>query len=153
MKTMLALLTSLLLLISCSSDDPIVSEDHFIFGTTYGYCIGNCTHLFKYEGGEVFEDEMERFFGEDLVFSETNKPDIVPIAEELLNAFPQELIDSDQETYGCPDCADQGTIFLQREFGDNVRSWYIDTRAQDDWSKELKDFHKLISDRLGQIVN
>jgi hypothetical protein len=138
---------------SCSDDNELSQNDFFIFGTTYGFCFGNCTHLYKYENDQVFADEMDRFELENLVFSNENQPEIVSIAEELLDQFPSELLNSTEERYGCPDCHDQGTIFLQRKIGQDVQSWYLDTEVQEEWSKKLRDYHKLLTDRMSKIIN
>ena len=74
------------------------------------------------------------------------------ILSQLADNFPRVLLNSDQETYGCPDCADQGTIFLQRKIDDQIRSWFIDTRVQDDWPKELKEYHTLLKSKIDGLI-
>ena len=106
--------------------------DQLIFGTYYGECIGNCTFLFKIENCEVFEDDMEWFYGEDLKF----KPDALTndeylIAEEALNKFPNDLWNEQVDSvFGIPDAYDQGGIFIQKITNGELKSWNLDTNEE-----------------------
>ena len=111
-RSIFSSLITLLLFVSCTEEETINQNDHLIFGTYFGFCIGNCAHLYKYENEQVFSDVVDRFTLDALIFSDDPEPDLVDTARELADNFPRVLLNSDQETYGCPDCADQGTIFL-----------------------------------------
>ena len=146
------LIINIVLFLACSKEgSPTDSNEYFIYGTSFGFCIGNCTHLFKLENGEVFPDVVDRLNVDELVFSVEADNDQLDVALRLHDAFPNILLDSDQDRYGCPDCADQGTIFIQRKIGDEVRSWFIDTRESKDWSDELKEYHSILKSNLGEI--
>ena len=127
-QSLYILLSILLISLGCTDNNESNLSDHptLIFGSSHGFCQGNCTHLFKYENGEVFRDEMDRFDLSNLVFSDSSDPDITSAAQNVLNNIPEELKLSDQETYGCPDCADQGTLFIQLTEDENTRQWYLD---------------------------
>ena len=137
----------------CTEDNQASQSDHppLIFGSNHGFCLGNCAHLFKYENGEVFRDEMDKL-EVNFVFSDTPDPELLESAQRILEDFPEELKVNSQETYGCPDCADQGTLILQLTEGDGTRRWYLDTRIQEDWSQDLKDFVDLLKKELEEII-
>lgn len=135
---------------SCS-DEEIIDDTVFIFGSTYGFCVGNCTHLFLYDGTTAYRDNMERYV-EPPTFSDISEADIASSAQLLLDEFPDLLKESSDERYGCPDCADQGTLFLRLQEGDGIRTWYLDTRVQEDWPKELAAYVVLLGQELGKII-
>ena len=139
---------------SCTDENELNANDHspLIFGSSHGFCQGNCTHLFKYENGQVFRDEMDRLDLDNLLFSNTPEEELLASAQKIFESLPEELKSNSQETYGCPDCADQGTLFLQLTEGDGSRQWFLDTRIQEDWSQELKDFVRLLKEELDEII-
>ncbi|MEE9373257.1 MAG: hypothetical protein V3V00_09415 [Saprospiraceae bacterium] len=142
-------------LISCSdADNPEIvnPEGTFIFGSYNGFCQGNCTHLFKYEEGEVFRDEMDKFEINKLMFSETSEAELTTVAQRIFEALPSVLTTSTQETYGCPGCADQSTLFVQMGLAEGTKTWYLDSFEQEDWPQELKDYVKLLVKELDTII-
>ncbi len=141
-----------LFLSSCAKEEIVNQDGSFIFGIYFGFCVDNCAHIYKYEDERVFPDIIDRFALDALIFSDDPDPDLVSTAKELADNFPSALLNSDQEIYGCPDCADQGTIFLQREANGQVRSWFIDTRIQDDWPEELKEYHMLLKLKIDGLI-
>ncbi len=125
--------------LSCEKEEdcctPLEAEEDrtLIFGTYFGFCLGDCTHLFKIEKGEVFPDQgIERLnVNEALTFS------AVPLsiedynkAKTLLDNFPEPLLDEEETTIGIPDAYDQGGIFLQLTENETVRSWYLDSNIE-----------------------
>ena len=141
-------------LFSCSDgdEDSEKTEETFIFGIFNGFCIGNCAHLFLFTDGEVFRDEIDKFELDSLVFSDIAAPNLTSVAENLLNNFPSILEESTTDTYGCPGCVDQGTLFLQQRDDDMVRSWFIDPMPQEDWPQELTEFVGLLKEDLNKII-
>ena len=140
---------------SCSEDNQSIAEleeSTFIFGSYNGFCQGNCAHLFKYENGEVFRDEMDRFDDSNLTFSSSAENDLVDVAKMLFSEFPEFLKESNQETYGCPGCLDQSTLYVRIGEGNSSQSWRLDSIEQEDWPRELKDYVKLLKTELEQII-
>jgi hypothetical protein len=126
----------LIAIVSCDKDETnqpceTFAEDHLIFGTYYGECIGNCSFLFKIKQCQVFEDDMEYYYNEELKF----KPDALSvdeytIAEEALMKFPDELWNEQDTVFGIPDAYDQGGIFIQRNLNGEIKSWNLDTNEE-----------------------
>ena len=103
--------------------------EYFIFGTAYGECIGDCAKIFQLEGGKLFADDgLEYFIYKDVVpFQTTSLPaEKIVIAEKLLEQFPTALLDEANGQIGCPDCRDQGVMFVKIKTGGQVRFWFID---------------------------
>ncbi|MGB0929904.1 MAG: hypothetical protein ACPGVB_03960 [Chitinophagales bacterium] len=133
----LSLLFCLFLIVSqtaCKEDEipdiPIEeSDDYLIFGTIYGECIGEeCVTLYKIQNSQIFEDNTEFVALGEIPFSETPLPQSkFNIAQELLVVFPSKLLTSEERTYGCPDCHDQGTVYIELEEEDIKTIWRIDT--------------------------
>jgi len=145
---------SLLLFTACTSDENEGEADHptIIFGVYHGFCQGDCAHLFKYENGEVFRDDINSFYQEEIGFSNESESALESRAKKVLDAFPESLKENTQETYGCPDCADQGGYFISLDIDGSSREWRLDTRPQEDWDDTLKDFTEILERELDEMI-
>lgn len=129
MKKSLFLL--LVLFLGCKKD-PVAkfAPDYVIFGTSYGECGGDCARLFKLENQNLYPDDGIEYLmqnGGDIPFMTQSLPaDKVALAESLKNQIPASLLDEPEEVLGCPDCRDQGTVYIETKTGDQVSRWYID---------------------------
>lgn len=140
-----------LLAAQCEKEDTqLLPEDEyseFIFGVAYGFCGGNCVHLFKMTDGNIYPDLMDKGNPEEATFSSVPLNDqkyqlAVPIREQ----FPEALFD-EKETIGCPDCADQGGYYIQLTRDGEVFKWRIDTQT-----KSLPDFLQDYAEKMGGVI-
>ena len=124
-----------ILFAGCKKEPPVIvvpeNADSFIFGTSYGYCFGtNCTRLFKLEGDKLFPDVDLNHLTYNMlgIFFQTESlpADKVMLAESLKIQTPATLLNEPEEIIGCPDCRDQGVIYIETRTGGQVRKWYID---------------------------
>jgi hypothetical protein len=106
----------------------IGSVDHFAFGTYYGHCLSNCTHVYKLEGNGLYPDLIDRGYPDTTIAYDTKSlsTDAVNSAKTLLKDFPADLL-KEKEQVGCPDCADHGGFYVEIKQGETTRSWRIDT--------------------------
>lgn len=123
------------LFLGCKKDPIVqVAPDRFIFGSAYGECIGDCARLFKLENQKLFPDDGVvhlSYNSDDHPFqSQDLAADKVALAESLLAQLPAGLMNETEAVIGCPDCHDQGTIFIETKTGDAVRRWYIDPDSE-----------------------
>lgn len=125
-----------------------------IFGRFSGFCNGDCFAVFKVDAKSLTEDETSEYFtGDDYVYapgralSDTE----YTMAKELLSSIPKELLTSDQQVYGCPDCADQGGYFLSFFYKGIEKSFRLDTRQTDDQSADLLTFKQKLSEVIQSI--
>ena len=118
---------ALLLLMSCATSDD-AQDEFLIFGSFHGFCVGNCTAIYKIENGELYEDNIDRAILDELSFKAAPLPRAqYNIAKDLLLNIPDELLMTNEETIGCPDCYDQGGYYVSLKSGDGFRSYRIDT--------------------------
>ena len=142
----------LLMLSSCEKEDLNLEEgDYLIFGETYGFCHGNCVHLFKIKGGEIFPDNIDKLHAEDISFQSTPLPfDKYQIASQLVDDFPQHLLENPNETFGCPDCTDQGRIYFELKQNRKVKVWQIDPFSHTQ-PEEIRDYIKTLQEVMAQV--
>ncbi|MDN5200173.1 hypothetical protein QQ008_02345 [Fulvivirgaceae bacterium BMA10] len=135
-KTLFLLMISTFLLIniSCQEQDCCVSPekeskiDMLIFGKYAGFCMGNCTRLFKIEGNKLFADDVDRGVPDEVPFQSNPLSDAqYQKAKELISNFPTSLITSSEKTFGCPDCADQGGFYIEVKYDGKIHKWNVDT--------------------------
>ncbi len=131
--------------------DPTEQIDYLIFGISYGFCPSNCTHLYKLENEELFADDIDIGIPNPVPFLPTPLPDTkYQLAKDLLTTFPSDLLQSNQAVYGCPDCSDQGTVYIELKYSGTVRSWRLDpldvgqTQAIIDYRKKIEDLKNLL---------
>lgn len=155
MKIFITILIFLALIFtSCSESDKSVQVDKFdylIFGHFRGECEGEeCVETFKLTEDKLYKDTLDDYRGENLDFFELSS-DIFQQVRDLKDYFPNELYSSRGEMIGCPDCRDQGGIFIQYSENGIVESWRIDT----DKSKipsYLHDFIDKVKEKI-RLIN
>ncbi|HRW98728.1 MAG TPA: hypothetical protein P5280_04525 [Cyclobacteriaceae bacterium] len=137
---------------SCKDDsDPASRDGYFVFGEAYGFCAGDCAHFYKIEGGKLFRDNIERYGVDMPTFNDVpDDQSNYDLAESLVNSFPKYLINNANQTFGCPDCADQGGYHLYLQNGTEILFWHIDTFA-DNQPEEIRPYVAQLREILVQL--
>ena len=145
-----------LLLAACNSNDEGFEDtDVFIFGTYFGHCFGNCSHIYKLEHKKLYSDEVDYLFPNDeLQFSsepimEQSKIDL---AIEIQQAFPAILLMSTDTVWGCPDCADQGGYYFEWKSELINRRWFVDTNSEE-LDAEVHQYLLDLNEKLQRIID
>jgi hypothetical protein len=152
---------SLLCLLSCKPNvpDPDIglpvvncplidgADDYLIFGTHHGFCHGNCTNLYKLTTTALFQDDVDGRFIEPMTFSKTAmSKENFALTAALCVKFPLESTNALDVTIGCPDCHDQGTVYVELKRGAVIRKWRIDPDQSDTIPMDIQAYAKLIKD-------
>jgi hypothetical protein len=139
---MLVLLS--LMTLSCSKD--IVCDcqggEYFIFGHFYGECVGEaCIETFKIQGGKLSEDTRDRYPGADPFDWKALPDDKYQLVKDLPATLPSELLAKSDQTFGCPDCADGGGLYIEVFQDGKKHSWWIDKikAGQPDYLHDFTD--------------
>jgi hypothetical protein len=113
--------------------DCLPQTEWLIFGRYHGKCVGDCAHFYKLTPNALFKDDIERFqIAENVSFVTTPMPESkFQKARVLLTEFPYALLGEDADTFGCPDCADQGGYYLELRREGKTYRWRIDTREEE----------------------
>lgn len=128
MKIKLIPLFGLLLLLSFCKKDEALQADSFVFGSAYGFCVGDCATFFLIESNKLYPDSIEKYYNDFLRFKKNPlSDDNYILAKTLMNNFPKYLGDNPNKTFGCPDCADQGGIHIQVTNDGETKTWHLDT--------------------------
>ncbi|MBY5958531.1 hypothetical protein KUV50_10335 [Membranicola marinus] len=118
---------ALLTWVSCSKEGvELKANDFLIFGRFYGECRGkDCVKMFKLTSDQLLEDTADSYLATEFDFVPLSN-DKYQQVKDLMNAIPGQLLNEEEDTIGCPDCADQGGLYI--EFSDNgkTNSWRID---------------------------
>lgn len=106
--------------------DPALTGDYFAFGVAHGFCINNCADFFLIKKNKLYPDDMEHFWGK-LTFKNTPLPaQKYESANNLKINFPVYLRQHPDTTFGCPDCVDQGRIYIEIKEKGDIMFWNID---------------------------
>jgi hypothetical protein len=134
MKQLFPLLLFLTAVASCNKEPSqqskketdLASPAFFSFGASYGFCVGDCANFYLIEKQQIFPDDM-KILQKPLIFKSTalNNEKYL-IAKPLIDSFPAYLINNPDTTFGCPDCYDQGAIYLELKNEEGVKYWNID---------------------------
>ncbi len=115
--------------ISCKKDNSriVIDDKNFlIFGHFYGECLEEgCVETYKLTDKKIFEDTIDDYSGKNLNFVELNK-DKFERVNDLIDFFPNELLNTNETVFGCPDCADGGGLFIQYSENGRLKTWRID---------------------------
>jgi hypothetical protein len=139
---------------SCDAltDSSQKQTDYLIFGHFYGQCVGDeCVVNFKVtDGGDLYKDENDAYAGVgDFSFKKLPSENF-ELAEEIRSSIPQKLLSSESQTFGCPDCADQGGVLIQVSEDGNEKKWKID-QDKDNIPAYLHDFVDEVNATIREI--
>ena len=143
----------MLLNISCDNNDEfeLNETNYLIFGHFYGFCIGeSCVEIFKLTDEKLYEDTTDNYSGEDLNFIQLGNDKFEQV-KDLADIFPNQLLTDNTSTFGCPDCADGGGLFIQYSENGNIKSWRID-QVEGNVPAYLHDFMDAVNEKIG-IIN
>jgi len=148
-QTAMYLLVISSVFLSCKKSNSS-GENSLEFGVSYGECINDCASFYRIADGKLYVDSMlSRNFEEKLLFKSTPlTQEKYLIARELENNFPVYLESNPEKRFGCPDCFDQGAIFIKRSKRGVIRTWNIDPT---DHLDEIAPFVQQIISTLQQL--
>lgn len=136
---------------SCKEEEPRqYAGDYLIFGHFYGECLGeSCVRMFKLEDDYLLEDlqdGLKRPYNFETGYRVLPQADFER-ASVLLDVFPNQLLNEPDTTFGCPDCADQGGLYIEYRRGDTHGIWSID-QDQEEVPTYLHEF----TDRVNETI-
>lgn len=126
-----------ILLGGCKDISPSSAPDgdYIVFGSFYGECFGEqCVEIFKYEGGVLSEDSLDRYPSitempyNGKYYKIANK--YPAELRELLAEIPSELLASQPSVFGMPDAHDQGGMIIQLKVDGQVKYWLLDNLTE-----------------------
>lgn len=155
MKKRLLIVSLIGIILSCSSDDDkiTINEQNFlIFGHFYGMCVGeSCVETFKLTDKKLFEDTIDNYSGQNLAFIELENEKFEQV-KNLVDFFPNQLLNENETIFGCPDCADGGGLFIQYSENGVVKSWRID-QNKNNVPTYLHNFIDKVNEKIALINN
>jgi hypothetical protein len=72
--------------------------------------------------------------------------------KNLVDFFPNQLLNKSETVFGCPDCADGGGLFIQYSESGNLKSWRID-QSKNNVPTYLHNFIDKVNEKIGLINN
>jgi len=143
---------SLMIISSCEKNNifPLDNDSYLIFGHFHGECLGEtCIETFKLTENKLYEDSKDLYSNTSFNFVklEESKFDLV---KDLVDYFPEQLLDEKEERFGCPDCLDQGGLFIQYSDNGNVKSWRID-KIKSEVPEYLHEFIDKVNEKIALI--
>ena len=125
--------TILLLLHSCAEDDVSKIPDYLVFGHFYGFCIGeSCIQIYKLENDKLYMDTSHQYprYDEFYLGAYVEMEDsLFGLVNDLRDHFPEQLLYEQDTVFGCPDCADQGGLYIEYKSDNIHKYWIIDQFA------------------------
>jgi len=104
------------------------------------------------QDGQVFADNMDYYMYEN-VFSFNATP--LPQAKyysamQAMNAFPAYMTGNPNQTWGCPDCHDQGGFHFAMSENGVVHYWHVDTDVNEQPAL-IRAYMVQVNDILNQL--
>lgn len=135
---------------SCKKD-PRVNQDYFAFGDAHGHCITDCARFFKISNHAIFADDLDRFQGSLSFQSKPLENSKYELAKVLEEHFPDFLENNPNQTFGCPDCVDQGGYHIEIRQNNVTRFWHIDTNVNEQ-PAEIRNFVQELESVLSTLT-
>ena len=148
MRILYFLLLSSFLTFSCKHESV---ADAFVF-TTYGcYCVDNCISGYKLTETGLFKGNGDKCDPNSLSFEKSPlSVDKQALGQALRDAFPAQLLDSTEDTYGCPGCEHWGSYYIELAQNGTTRSWRLDAQI-DNLSGDVKIFAEKIQQTMQDL--
>ena len=145
-------------LISCEDETMSETENEnmdFVFGWSYGECGGDCVSLFRLDDDSLYPDDEHGYFptSGNVDFKDESLADASALieAQSLLEDFPNYLIESNENRFGCPDCGDWGSIHIMLEIDDEERWWTLDNQI-DGNPEEIQGWTQRVQDLIVELT-
>lgn len=153
MKQIVYILLLSLGIYSCSSDDANSTDgDYLIFGSYYGMCGGDgCVLTYKLTNEALFEDTTKDYSGTDFSFIPMEQDEFEAV-KDLMDHFPSELLNVNEDFIGCPDCADQGGLFIEYSKNGITDNWRID-QFKNNVSEYLHPFMDKVNEKIDLLYD
>lgn len=146
---------ALFILCSCRHTTENSKVQKLVFGSYYGMCLSNCVHIYQLTETSLAKDDSAQYstLSWTYNFTTTQVLDVSKFnkAKDLLNQVPSELLVNNNKTYGCPDCHDQGGIFIMIENGSAIIRVRLDRDNTSDQSPEVVAFKQKVISVLDQL--
>lgn len=165
MKTVTALLIIMMSFTACNDAlevnetegeyaNQTKDEEHLIFGMEYGFCIGDCIHLFMIKDNKLYADNLTRAqHGEgDLTFQD--KPldqKYYELVKDLPKKLTREFVQSADGRFGTPDAHDQGGVYIGIKQDEIEKLWFADP-VTERIPEYMRDLVKEVHDVTHQIL-
>ena len=155
MKEAFTLLMAIVILTSCNKDEDCITineQNFLVFGHFYGMCGGEeCVETYKLTDLKLYEDILDDYSGQNLDFVELDNETFEQI-NDLVDFFPNQLLNETDTVFGCPDCSDGGGLFIQYSDNGNLKSWRID-QFQENVPSYLHSFIDKVNEKISLINN
>jgi len=155
MKKIFLGLITIGVLISCDKKDDEINindQNFLIFGHFYGECFGEgCVETFKLTNEKLFEDTIDDYSGQNLEFIALENDKFEQI-KNLVDFFPNQLLNQNETVFGCPDCDDGGGLFIQYSENGTVKNWRID-QTKRNVPTYLHNFIDQVNEKIKLINN
>lgn len=155
MKKFILILSIIGVLLSCDTKDnglELNGNSFIVFGHFYGECQGEgCVETFKLTAEKLFEDSADDYNGQNLDFTELSNEKF-ELVKDLKDDFPKQLLSETETTFGCPDCADGGGLFIQYAVNGSIKSWRID-QNKDNVPSYMRDFIDKVNEKIALLNN
>jgi len=142
MKFFLFIALSVSIIFSCNTSKPVVSDDQIIsvmHGTNFGHCRGYCRK-------ELIFSEKQITYVESSVDSDRNpaKQEMFDISaakwKSILDKTDWNTFKGLEESYGCPDCADGGSEYIE------IKTTKGTKRVTIEFNKEASQLEPLLTE-------
>jgi hypothetical protein len=145
------------LLINCEDKNGNIglsNGEYLIFGHFYGECLGEeCTEIFKLTSNKLFEDiadnypRQSEFYNGNYVEVENSSYELI---NDLFDYFPKDLLNENNTVFGCPDCVDQGGLYIEYN-EDGIRKYWIIDQSIESIPTYLHEFISKVNEYIDLI--
>ena len=126
-------------------------DDHFIFGQYYNYCNSNCVNYFMIKKDRLYIDDMTHPSKRLKFKNQTLTQDKFNLAKQLVDILPENLKNSPSQSFGCPDCGDEGAYYIEIKKNRTSKKFHIEMDTAK-LPKELKNYIPEMEKVISQLL-
>ena len=108
---------------SCKDKDVTPEGDYLIFGHHSGFCITpQCLSHYKLTDSQLYKDQKVNNLRHQSFDFILQKDEDFQKVKTLASALPAQLLSLNSQSFGCPNCYDQGELFIQYHTNGETKS-------------------------------
>lgn len=150
-KYLIVNIALILSLTSCKDQNKellLAGDDYLIFGHFFGLCMGEeCVEIFKLNENSLYEDRKDIYGGDGPYDFIKLDNELFDKARDLPSHIPDKLLKKNSTIFGCPDCADQGGLFVKLVRNGKEHFYKIDYQKS-----EVPDYLHPFIDKLDETI-
>ncbi len=150
----LLLIAGIILITGCNknteyNDNP--PGNYIMTGYISGFCAVPCSYFYKAQNNQLKMSGAVRYYNDTTSFNNTGTTAEYNLVQSIEALIPDTLYTLNNQSFGCPNCHDQGGYYLTVSKNNQLYKWQLDPDVVDSSNHFLSAFTLQLRNILTQL--